>query len=360
MADHEGELELELEQEFHEGELESESEAGLEGEGWLGAIGNVVGSLLGESEFEASGELESELEGAGEFESELEGSLESEQEAGLEGEGWLGTIGNVVGSLLGESESEFEAESEFELENEFENEQETEQFFGKIGRFLKKAAPILKRVAKIAAPIVGTAIGGPFGGMLGKVASSALGEQEMGEFETEMETEMEAEAEQEMAHEIASHELTHNEALAEVMAESACREMHEGEAEAMAGAAAVNVISPRDRRALRRILPHMVRGTAILTRILRRRRATRPLVRAVPTIVRRTIQDLKRQAAKGAPITRRRLANTAAKQVRRVLSSPKACTAAVVRNIRVSNAYKRPGRTRFGRARSRRSSGRRY
>jgi hypothetical protein len=29
-----------------------EDKAGLEGEGWLGALGNIVGSLLGESEGE--------------------------------------------------------------------------------------------------------------------------------------------------------------------------------------------------------------------------------------------------------------------------------------------------------------------
>jgi hypothetical protein len=112
----------------------------------------------------------------------------------------------------------------------------------------------------------------------------------------------------------------------------------------MAGAAAVTVISPKDRRALRRILPHMVRGTAILTRILRRRRTTRPMVRLVPTIMRRAVKDLKKQAAKGLPITRKRAAQAAAKQVRRVLSSPKACAAAVTRNLKVSRAYKRPRR----------------
>jgi hypothetical protein len=324
MADHEGELELELEQVFHEGELEDE--AGLEGEGWLGTIGNVVGSLLGESEGE--GELEDEMEGEGELEDEMEAETEMEDEAGLEGEGWLGAIGNVVGSLLGESEGE--------------GEEETEEFFGKIGRFLKRAAPMLKRVAKIAAPIVGTAIGGPFGGMLGKAASSALGE---GEFESEMESELEGEGEAEMVHEIAAAPLSHNSAVAEMMAEAASYAHQEGEAEAMVGASTVTVISPADRRALRRILPHLVRGTAVLTRILRRRRATRPLVRAVPTVVRRTIRDLKRQAARGVPITRRTAARAAAKQVRRVLGSPKACHAAVVRNVRVSRAYKRPRRS---------------
>jgi len=147
-----------------------------------------------------------------------------------------------------------------------------------------------------------------------------------------------------MVHEIAAHPLSHNEALAEMMAEAACREAHEGEAEAMAGAATLTVISPKDRRALRRILPHMVRGTAILTRILRRRRVTRPMVRAVPSIMRRTVKDLKRQAARGIPITRKRAARAAAKQVRKVLSSPKACAAAITRNVKVSRAYKRPRR----------------
>jgi hypothetical protein len=326
-SEFEGELASELEQEFHEGE--ALDGAGREGEGWLGAIGNVVSSLLGESELEGEGEFGGELEGESEFEAELQGEGEFEGEATAEGEGWLSAIGNVVGSLLGEQEYETEFESE--------------QFFGRIGKFLRRAAPILKRVAKVAAPIVGTAIGGPIGGALGRVASSALGE---GEFEAEFEGEGELETEQEheVVHEIASHELTHNEALAEMMAESATHEAHEGEAEAMAGAAAVTVISPADRRALRVVLPHLVRGTAILTRILRRRRVTRPAVRAVPTIVRRTVRDLKRQAAAGRPITRRTAARAAAKQVRRVLSSPKACTAAIVRNVKVSRAYKRPRR----------------
>jgi hypothetical protein len=270
-----------------------------------------------------------------------------EDESSLEGEGWLGAIGNVVGSLLGEGEEELEDESAFEAEDE------GEQFFGSIGKFLKKAAPILKRVAKVAAPIVGTAIGGPFGAALGSMASKALGE---GEFEDEFEGETEAEGEAEMTHEIASHELTHNEAVAEMMAEAASHEVHEGEAEAMAGAAAVTVISPADRRALRRILPHMVRGTAILTRILRRRRVTRPVVRVVPTIVRRAVKDLKRQAAKGIPITRKRAARAAAKQVRRVLASPRACAAAITRNVKVSRRYKKPRRRMMGRMQRRRRS----
>jgi hypothetical protein len=272
MADmHEGELELELENEFGEGEEES----GMEGEGWLGAIGNIASSLLGEGEGEEELEEEFEGEGEGEFEEELEGELE--EESG-EGEGWLGAIGNIASSLLGEGEGEFEGESEFEAEGE-----------------------------------------------------------------------EEVEGEQEMIRDIAAHELTHNEAVAEMMADAAASATHEGEAEALVGAATVTVISPRDRRALRRILPHLVRGTAILTRILRRRRRTRRAVRALPTIVRRAVKDLKRQAAKGIPITRKRAVGATVKQARRVLKSPKACATAITRNLKVSRAYKRPSRRIRGR-----------
>lgn len=299
----------------------------------------------------------------GELEAELEQELNELNEGELEGEGELGgLLSGLFGEGEGEGELEFEGEGEGELELETES-GEAFSFggmFKKIGNFVKKAAPILKSVAKVAAPMVGTAIGGPFGAVLGNLASSALGEGELeGEFELEgelelegegeLEGEMEMESESEMAHEIAGHEQTQHEALAEMMAESAAQEQHEGEAEAMIGAATMTVISPRDRRALRRILPHLTRGVAILTRILRRRRATRPAVRAIPTIVRRTVKTLKKRAAAGKPVTRRMVARAAAAQVRKVLGSPKACTAAIARNVKASRNLKRKRVARAGR-----------
>jgi len=74
-----------------------------------------------ESELEALPELEDEFEA--ELEDEMEDELEDEMEdeAGLEGEGWLGTLGNHCReALLGESEDEYEGE--FESEDEFEDE----------------------------------------------------------------------------------------------------------------------------------------------------------------------------------------------------------------------------------------------
>jgi hypothetical protein len=319
------------------------------------------------------------------YESELELELEGE----LEG---LGEFEHHEGELEWEHH---ELAHEFE-HPELAHELEADQFFGRIargiGRFVRRAAPILRTIARVAAPVVGTAIGGPFGAVLGRVASQALGEEEAAlhewehhehahEFEEELaaaheweqhehahefEEELAAhewehhegtheweqhefehhESAQEVAHEISHHEITHHEALAEIMAEAASHEHHEAQAEAMIGAAVVTVLSPRDRRALQRLLPHLVRGAAVLTRILRRRRMTRPAVRAVPTIMRRTVSTLKRQAAAGQPITRRAAGRAAAVEVRRILGSPSACAAAMRQNVRASRRMRANGAAR--------------
>jgi hypothetical protein len=72
--------------------------------------------------------------------------------------------------------------------------------------------------------------------------------------------------------------------------------------------------------------------------------------------MRRTVKSLRSQAAKGKKITRRRAAHTAAKQVRRVLGSPKAAATAIRRNRKVSRMYKRPHRTHRLLARRRRGA----
>ncbi|BCG02016.1 hypothetical protein PPGU19_065840 (plasmid) [Paraburkholderia sp. PGU19] len=314
--------EYEFEEELNE--FEAAGEAG-EGEGILGALGG----LFGEEELEQHehGELHElhEME-AGELH-ELGELHESGELHELEGLHELGEL-HEMGEL-----------HEFEYEG-------GEQFFGRIAKFVKRAAPLLKTIAKVAAPMVGTAIGGPFGAVLGKVASAALGEGELHELEEEYELhEYEhPESAHEVAHEIAQHETAVHEAYAEMLAEAAAQEHSEGQAEAMAGAAVVSVLSQADRRALRRILPHLVRGAAILTRVLRRRRVTRPYVRTVPTIMRRTVRTLKRQAAAGRPITRRAAATAAATQVRRVLGNPNACAAAIQKNVIASRRMSSPRR----------------
>ncbi len=182
-------------------------------------------------------------------------------------------------------------------------------------------------------------MGGPLGGMIARAAASQLeGEVELeleGEFEDEMEVEFEDEA---MA------PMTSNQALAEFMAAVASTAQTEAEAEAMVGAATVISLSPRDRRILRRVLPHMVRGTAVLTRILRRNRRTRNAVRTVPTIVSRTARTLARRASAGQPITRRAAARAMATQTRNVLGRSSASSSALQRNVRASRAVARNSR----------------
>jgi hypothetical protein len=70
--------------------------------------------------------------------------------------------------------------------------------------------------------------------------------------------------------------------------------------------------------------------------------------------MRRTVKSLKRQAAKGHRITRRRAGRTAARQVRRVLGNSRAAATAIRRNRKISRAYKRPRRLRRGFAARRR------
>src|SRR5215510_169677 len=178
-----------------------------------------------------------------------------------------------------------EEELEFELEGEFEGEMEGEFELEGEGEFE----------------------GEEFLGTIARGIGSLLGGQVEGEFEYEGEFEGEFEME-------AEGPLSQQEAMAEYMAAVAARAQSEAEAEAMIGAATANIISRADRRALRAIVPNLTRGAAILTRILRRRRITRPAVRAMAT------------------------------QTRRVLSSPRTCAQAITRNVRATAAAARTQR----------------
>jgi hypothetical protein len=185
------------------------------------------------------------------------------------------------------------------------------------------------------------------GGVIGRVASSALeSEYELeGEFESEYEGEGEYEEELEGEYEgeyEAMGQPAPQAALAEYMASAAARVPGEAEAEAMIGASTVITISAADRTALRRILPHLVYGAAILTRILRQQGLLRPAVRVVPAIVRGTARTLVTRARAGQPITRQAAAKVMAAKTRRVLSSPRAVAPAIVRNIRAARKIAKP------------------
>jgi hypothetical protein len=284
-ADLEEELETEFEEELEaegEGEWEQEEESFLP---LLGPIASAVGGLLGEEEVEGEGEWEEEVEG------------ETEDEAFL---GALGGIARAVGGMLGgggggdtEFEEEIEGEVEFEEEAEFEGEleEEAEEFFGRIKRALRRVVknPIFRTLAKTIGPIAATAIGGPAAGALARAATARL----EGEFEEEVEAEFE---------DMATAPLTGGQALGEYMAAQAAATESEAEAEAFAGVAAYAALAPRDRRDLERMLPALLRGAAVVTRMLHGNRGSRPAVRLVPGIVDGAARTILRRAAAGQPV----------------------------------------------------------
>ena len=230
--EYESELEEEFEEEFEgEGEEEMEDESGLEGEGWLGTIGNVVGSLLGEGEGEEEYEDESAFEGEGELEDEGEGEdeFESEEE--------LSPIRRIYPDAMMEhlGELAFEAESEDEA---------AEHFLPLIGLAASKILPAVAKVGKISKT-------------LSKVGGSAK--------------------------------------LAK----------------------AGNVA-----RAVSRSAPHLTKGIGKVARLLHRDPKTRHLVKVVPAIARRAVGSIARQAAHGRRFTPKAAVHALAKQARHVLGHP--------------------------------------
>jgi hypothetical protein len=200
-------------------------------------------------------ELEDEYSGEGEWEMEDE----YEDESSLEGEGWLGAIGNVVGSLLGESEDEYEDESSFEAEAEDE------------------ISPVRK------------------------IYPDAMMEH-LGELAFEAESEDEA-AEQFLP-----------------LIGMAASKLLPVAARAIAPLARKAL--PRIARAVTKATPQLTRGIGKVAKTLYRTPQTRHLLKTVPAIARRTVGSIARQAAHGRHITPRTAVKTLARQTRHVLAHP--------------------------------------
>jgi hypothetical protein len=81
-------------------------------------------------------------------------------------------------------------------------------------------------------------------------------------------------------------------------------------------------VLPRVAQAINRVTPRLTRSVGHLTRTLYRNPRTRPLLRVLPSVARRTVGTLFRHAAAGRPITPRQAVRTMAWHRRRVLSNP--------------------------------------
>jgi hypothetical protein len=342
-ADLEDEFETEYESEFDtedEAEWEFEDEAEFEDEyededffPGLGGVVNAIGGMLGEEE------------GEGEDEAEFEDEYEDEAFLGL-----LGPIARIAGGLLGGGGGDGESEGD--------DEAEAEEFFKQLKGAFRKAAPFLKTLAKTAGPLVATAIGGPAAGAVARAVTSQL--------EGELEEELEAEFE-----EMAAAPLASSQTFAEYLAAQAAATESEAEAEALGGAAAFAAISPDDRLELERLLPHLLRGAAAITRILHGNRNTRPAVRLVPGITDTAARTIAKRVATGEPIGPVELGQVMGAATTRALTPGSAPQAALRRHARglarARRRYHGSGRRGYGRRgysagypRRSRTVGRRY
>jgi hypothetical protein len=244
-------------------------------------------------------------------------------------------------------EWENEWESEWELEGEWEGEFEEEAFFRRLAGLARRAAqsPALRRVGLTAARTalrglgdVGGALAGPAGRQLGAGAGRALsGLLPAREYEGEYEFEEE--------YEVNPIRRIYPEALMEHMGHAAAEAESEAEAEAFIGALvplAARLI-PRAAPALMRAAPGLVRGLAGAARTLRRSPTTRPLVRTLPTVMRRTATSLARQAAQGRPVTPQTAVRTLARQTAQVVGTPQRAVQAYRRSCALDQRYHQRG-----------------
>src|SRR6478672_8541090 len=230
---------------------------------------------ISQHELEALPELEGETEG------ELE--LEGEGEGELEGEQFLSTIARGIGGLLGETEGELEFEGEgeleFEGEGEFEGELEGEGELEFEGEGELEGEQFLSTIVR------------GIGGLLG---------------ETELE--------------LNPVRRVYPDAMMEHLGHAAAEAESEAAAEAFLGA--LLPIAARALPSVMRAAPRLIPQIGRIARVLRRNPATRPLVRAIPTIVQRTANTLARQAARGRPITARSALRVLDRQTSRALRNP--------------------------------------
>ena len=140
-----------------------------------------------------------------------------------------------------------------------------------------------------------------------------------GEFENEYEYEYESEYESEYEYEYET--LPQPEALAEAFATMASRVQSEAEAEAYVGAIAARTL-PFKSASMKQVSPRLIKGSAALTKTLRKSHSTRPLVKTLPIILAKVGKILKQKNAQGKRITPALAARVMAKVTDKILSNP--------------------------------------
>ncbi len=298
-------------------------------------------------EYELESEFEGEFEWESEFENEWEGEYETELEGEYESEEFLRAVRGLAGRAANWGRRQMAPGSGLRR-----------VAFGAARQAVRQGLPALGRWAGgQIGQRGGGAIGGlfgpegvPVGQAIGRGAGQAAG-QAAGNWAVprvlnwipEREEELEWEFEGEFEGEINPLRRVYADALMEHMGHAATEAETEAEAEAFIGALIPMVARavPAAASTVMRAAPGLVRGLAGATRALRSNPATRPLVRALPTVVRRTAMNIARQATQGRRVTPRGAVQTLARQTARVIGSPTQCVQAFRRSRALDRQYHR-------------------
>ena len=217
---------------------------------------------------------------------------------------------------------------------------EGDAFFGKalksLGGLVKKLP--LKQLAPIAGRIAGGVIGGPIGaqlgGKIGGFAGGMLGEEELGfdGFEPELQFDFEDESGPLQEDEAEAFGLdSFTDSLAESLATQAASTDSEEESSALLGGVTIHIVTGAP-VAVRRVSPALVKSANRLGRYFRRRRRTRPLVKAIPTIQKQAVKMLTKHAQQGGKVTPAVASRAMAKATIKTLATPRAAAKSLANN----------------------------
>jgi hypothetical protein len=222
---------------------------------------------------------------------------------------------------------DFEDEDLFDpYDDESYFEDEADPLFGRLKRwarkakdFAKKAAGRLARVAKKHAGKIGTVVGGAvagpagaaIGGKIGSVVKNLEDEDDGFDSEDEMEASI--------------HIPANDEELAEEMAARATKS-RPTDAQALGGALTITIMS-RQPLKVKQVAPAVASAAGRIAKVLAADPPAKPLIKTLPTIVKKTTATLKRKAQ-----TRKTVARVMTKQAKRTLGSQRRLAAALANN----------------------------
>jgi len=171
---------------------------------------------------------------------------------------------------------------------------------------------------------------GSLGSLLPKIAPLALNA--LGGLFGESEYEMDGEdSNDEINATIVPGLRSDNDVLSEQMAAEAAVTESEAEAQALAGAIPSCILSHTPAK-IKKVAPTIIKDLSKVTRVLRKTSKGRKIVPVIANITKRTVATLAKKAQKGKPITHATASRVLAKQVKKVLTSPKKTAVALSKN----------------------------